>query len=207
MRIDGGAAVRTVERSGTSTCRPSRGYLSELNLMTYGAFLFSFLRHPPPPPPASALPSSHHYLRLFSKSTKKTKRKRTNDATPRPADFHGSWDATVGVNSPLHDRRSDPEPGWSLDGCVENWLSRGAPREEVNVGLAFHGRSFRNARAPGEIHGGADESAWAIDEGSPQYFVSCFGGRGRRENERGDIGGEAERRVHFVSGVSALASP
>jgi hypothetical protein len=55
----------------------------------------------------------------------------------------------------------------------------------MNVGLAFYGRSFRGATALGAAHGGADDSAWPLDEGSPQYFVSF--GRGREKNEHDDI--------------------
>lgn len=85
-------------------------------------------------------------------------------------DFHGSWDATTGVNSPLYDASSDPEPGWSVDGCVKNWVARGAPQEKLNIGLGFYGRSFRNAKQLGVSHGGADDFSWDVDEGTPQYY-------------------------------------
>jgi len=85
-------------------------------------------------------------------------------------DFHGAWDALTGVNSALYDQDRDPENGWSVDGCVRNWIGGGAPLEGINVGLGFYGRSFRAAKALGSQHGGTDDSAWAIDEGTPQYF-------------------------------------
>ncbi|KAL3815838.1 hypothetical protein ACHAXA_007480 [Cyclostephanos tholiformis] len=85
-------------------------------------------------------------------------------------DFHGSWDAKVGVNSPLYDSSSDLEPGWSVDGCVRNWLDRGAPRDKLNIGLAFYGRSFAGSSSLGSSHTGADTVSWALDEGTPQYF-------------------------------------
>jgi len=85
-------------------------------------------------------------------------------------DFHGAWDTNTGVNSPLYDQASDPEAGWSVDGCVKNWVARGAPQEKLNIGLAFYGRSFRNAKELGVEHGGTDEFSWEIDEGTPQYF-------------------------------------
>ena len=103
-----------------------------------------------------------------------------------------------GVNSPLYDSVHDPEPGWSVDGCVRNWSERGAPKEKMNIGLGecanlvlhkkmhpqhlilylchtylgFYGRSFLNAKALHEPHGGTDDKTWAVDEGTPQYFVS-----------------------------------
>ena len=89
-------------------------------------------------------------------------------------DFHGAWDEKTGVNSPLYDQVSDPESGWSVDGCVKNWVALGAPQEKVNIGLGFYGRSFRGAKELGVAHGGTDDSSWEIDEGTPQYFVSNF---------------------------------
>jgi len=85
-------------------------------------------------------------------------------------DFHGAWDAYTGVNSALYDSIHDPEPGWSIDGCVKNWAERGAPTEKMNIGLGFYGRSFLNAKALHEPHGGTDDKTWSVDEGTPQYF-------------------------------------
>ena len=72
----------------------------------------------------------------------------------------------------MYDQSNDPEPGWSVDGCVRNWVERGAPKERLNIGLGFYGRSFRAAKGLGAAHGGTDDDAWEIDEGTPQYFVS-----------------------------------
>lgn len=85
-------------------------------------------------------------------------------------DFHGAWDTLTGTNSPLYDQSSDPEAGWSVDGCVKNWVARGAPKERLNIGLGFYGRSFRSAKRLGELHGGTDDQTWEVDEGSTQYF-------------------------------------
>eukprot|EP00804_Cyclotella_cryptica_P028311 CCRYP_013185-RB/>CCRYP_013185-RB protein AED:0.09 eAED:0.09 QI:289/0.87/0.88/1/1/0.88/9/382/644 len=85
-------------------------------------------------------------------------------------DLHGAWDPVTGVNSPLYDGRNDPEPGWSIDGCAKNWVEKGAPKDKLNIGLAFYGRSFKDAKALGELHGGTDDINWAVDEGTPQFF-------------------------------------
>ena len=57
---------------------------------------------------------------------------------------------------------------------MQNWVERGAPKEKLNIGLAFYGRSFRSAKALNAQHGGTDDSTWEVDEGTPQYFVSNF---------------------------------
>lgn len=55
---------------------------------------------------------------------------------------------------------------------MKSWVERGAPKDKLNIGLAFYGRSFRDAKELGVLHGGTDDFAWEIDEGTPQYFVS-----------------------------------
>lgn len=55
---------------------------------------------------------------------------------------------------------------------MRNWSERGASKEKLNIGLGFYGRSFLNAKALNEPHGGTDDKSWAVDEGTPQYFVS-----------------------------------
>jgi chitinase len=84
-------------------------------------------------------------------------------------DFHGTWNERVGVNAPLFDQK-DSEM-MSVHGCVENWVNGGAPREKINIGFPFYGRSFLGAKALYEEFGGAaDESMWHEDEGCPQYY-------------------------------------
>eukprot|EP00804_Cyclotella_cryptica_P020277 CCRYP_015903-RA/>CCRYP_015903-RA protein AED:0.05 eAED:0.05 QI:474/1/1/1/1/0.9/10/478/2037 len=93
-------------------------------------------------------------------------------------DFHGAWDASTGVNAPLFDQaKGDPEKGWSVHGCVENWVgsTSGNPkgeemRKKVNIGLPFYGRSYLDAKELYAPHGGVDEINWNEDDGSPQYF-------------------------------------
>ncbi|KAL7473604.1 hypothetical protein ACHAXS_014064 [Conticribra weissflogii] len=93
-------------------------------------------------------------------------------------DFHGAWDNITGVNAPLYDQaEGDPEPGWSVHGCVENWIGTSsdnakgdAQRPKVNIGLPFYGRSYLDAKELYVPHGGLDEINWKEDDGSPQYF-------------------------------------
>ena len=40
----------------------------------------------------------------------------------------------------------------------------------MNIGLGFYGRSFKDSKELGVTHGGTDEHAWEIDEGTPQWF-------------------------------------
>jgi len=83
-------------------------------------------------------------------------------------DFHGSWNNITGVNAPLYDQNGSPE--FSVHGCVGNWLKGGAPREKINIGFPFYGRSFLNAEHLYEPHEGNDETTWHMDEGVPQYY-------------------------------------
>ncbi|CAH1980289.1 unnamed protein product [Acanthoscelides obtectus] len=60
-------------------------------------------------------------------------------------DLHGSWDKVTGHNAPLYpsnlDNTADSKE-LNLVSCAEAWLSRGASRSKLNLGLAFYGRSF-----------------------------------------------------------------
>ena len=86
-------------------------------------------------------------------------------------DLHGSWDALTGTNAPLFDQGwSDRTRRWSVHGCVENYVERGVPLWQMNIGLPFYGRSFRGASGMKQTHGGADDVNFHLDEGSPQYF-------------------------------------
>ena len=86
-------------------------------------------------------------------------------------DLHGAWDELTGINAPMFDQGwTDKTPRWSIHGCVENYVELGAPLERINVGLPFYGRSFRKATGMKQLHEGADDVNFHLDEGSPQYF-------------------------------------
>ncbi|VEN58841.1 unnamed protein product [Callosobruchus maculatus] len=60
-------------------------------------------------------------------------------------DLHGSWDKVTGQNAPLYPSQFDTTPAskeLNIQSCVEAWISRGASRSKLNLGLAFYGRSF-----------------------------------------------------------------
>ncbi|KAL7527378.1 hypothetical protein ACHAXR_004037, partial [Thalassiosira sp. AJA248-18] len=87
-------------------------------------------------------------------------------------DFSGPWDNKVGINSPLY----DPSGGdGSIDSCVMNYIEGGAPRNKINIGLAFYGHSFVGGKFIGDEctldWAGicSDTQSWQADGGSPQY--------------------------------------
>jgi chitinase len=68
-------------------------------------------------------------------------------------DLHGPWggdgDPATNFNSALYSTENDPSPeiyaeNFNLSASVENYIERGVPREKLNAGLAFYGRSFAN---------------------------------------------------------------
>ncbi len=86
-------------------------------------------------------------------------------------DFHGAFEDKVDHNSPLYATDIYPEtPRFSVDGCVQNYMERGAPAEMLNVGAGFYGRSFAGATDLGGTHSGNDIAHWATDEGMPMYY-------------------------------------
>ncbi|EED94417.1 hypothetical protein THAPSDRAFT_261895, partial [Thalassiosira pseudonana CCMP1335] len=84
-------------------------------------------------------------------------------------DFHGAWDSVTGVNAPLYPQGFGNDE-FSIDRCVNNYMALGVPREKINIGLPFYGRSFKYATKLNQAHGGNDVANWPDDEGTPQYF-------------------------------------
>ncbi|XP_018787057.1 PREDICTED: chitinase-3-like protein 1 [Bactrocera latifrons] len=60
-------------------------------------------------------------------------------------DLHGPWDPVTGNNAPLFAGPNDiteKNKQLNLDAIIKYWLSEGAPREKLVVGVPFYGRSF-----------------------------------------------------------------
>jgi len=75
-------------------------------------------------------------------------------------DLHGPWggenNAVTNFNSSLYSVSNDPSPypineDFNLDASVQLYIDLGVPREKLNAGLAFYGRSF--AGVPDENNG------------------------------------------------------
>ena len=75
-------------------------------------------------------------------------------------DLHGPWggesNAVTNFNSSLYAISDDPSPypineDFNLDASVQLYIDLGVPREKLNAGLAFYGRSF--AGVPDENNG------------------------------------------------------
>jgi len=84
-------------------------------------------------------------------------------------DLFGAWDPVTGANAPLYHQGFGNED-FNIHSCVENYVALGAPRERMNIGLPFYGRSFKHATGFNQPHGGNDEANWPDDEGTPQYY-------------------------------------
>ncbi|XP_076235082.1 chitinase-3-like protein 1 [Calliopsis andreniformis] len=59
-------------------------------------------------------------------------------------DFNGNWNHYTGMNSPLYPGPKDDsyQRTLNINAIVEYWLSHGAPREKIIVGLPFYGITF-----------------------------------------------------------------
>ncbi|KAH0534516.1 hypothetical protein KQX54_004701, partial [Cotesia glomerata] len=57
-------------------------------------------------------------------------------------DFHGPWDPITGLNAPLHAGRGDQDRDFNSEAAVNYWLSKGAPKEKLILGVPTYGRTF-----------------------------------------------------------------
>ena len=64
-------------------------------------------------------------------------------ATLQGYDYHGSWEATTNQQSSLRTPKGDPAPSaFSSQVTVDAYLSRGAPRSKVVLGVPFYSRGW-----------------------------------------------------------------
>ncbi|CAL1528693.1 unnamed protein product [Lymnaea stagnalis] len=95
-------------------------------------------------------------------------------------DFHGPWGNTLGFNSPLY--ASPSESGWStqlnLDWVAKYYVSLGAPKSKLNLGIATYGRTFHLANANNHnigatVSGTGTAGPITKDAGSLAYYEVC----------------------------------
>nr|XP_036215864.1 chitinase-like protein 3 [Bactrocera oleae] len=96
-------------------------------------------------------------------------------------DLHGSWDPVTGNNAPLYAGPTDiteKNKQLNLDAIIKYWLSEGAPREKLVVGVPFYGRTFTLSDAEqhtvGAPHLGRGLAGqYSIEPGSIGYNELC----------------------------------
>ncbi|KAF3689391.1 Chitotriosidase-1 [Channa argus] len=94
-------------------------------------------------------------------------------------DFHGSWEAVTGHNSPLY--RSSVDSGshvhHNINSSVSHWLSLGAPAEKLLLGFPTYGRTYRlttgvtSVGAPAK--GPAEAGPYTRTAGFWAYYEVC----------------------------------
>lgn len=60
-------------------------------------------------------------------------------------DFHGSWNTFTGINGAMYAGPNDIsslQREMNVDASIRFWISQGAPRDKLNVGIGAYGRSF-----------------------------------------------------------------
>jgi len=59
-------------------------------------------------------------------------------------DLHGSWETFTGGNAPLYSRSNEvgEQRNLNIDAVVNYWISNGANKSKLILGLASYGRSF-----------------------------------------------------------------
>ncbi|XP_052265552.1 chitotriosidase-1-like isoform X2 [Dreissena polymorpha] len=60
-------------------------------------------------------------------------------------DLHGSWETFTGHNSPLFARSNEQgnQTYLNVDWAAKYWVSQGAPKEKMNIGVPLYGRTFK----------------------------------------------------------------
>ncbi|GAB3932315.1 glycoside hydrolase family 18 protein [Micromonospora vulcania] len=64
-------------------------------------------------------------------------------ATVQGYDFHGGWDAVANQQSALRVPAGAPDnPDFSVEVAIDGWITRGAPRDKLVLGIPYYGRGW-----------------------------------------------------------------
>ena len=95
-------------------------------------------------------------------------------------DFRGFWDKETGHHSPLYNNPRDENPDYNTDAVMNYYISKGAARSKLIVGIPFYGQSFSTVSTP---RGYKEESAgpglpgtWTKQRGMLAYYEICSKG-------------------------------
>lgn len=97
-------------------------------------------------------------------------------------DLHGSWDSTTGINAPLYAGPADitsKQKELNIDAIVNFWISQGAPKEKLVLGIPLYGRSFTLAnsnenRVGAQACGAGNAGSFVSEAGFLAYSEICY---------------------------------
>jgi chitinase len=89
-------------------------------------------------------------------------------------DFHGTWETMTNQQSALRAPAGDPvSPDFTVVSTVDAWLTRGAPRDQLVVGMPYYGRGWTGV--PDINHGlfqtSTGPAAGSVEAGTDNYRV------------------------------------
>jgi chitinase len=87
-------------------------------------------------------------------------------------DFHGSWELRTNQQSALRVPAGAPDnPDFSIENAINAWLSRGAPRDQLVLGLPYYGQGWTGTTGPGLFAPATGPAKGAFADGTEDYKV------------------------------------
>jgi chitinase len=85
-------------------------------------------------------------------------------------DYNGAWDPISNHNSPLY-TESQGNPSFNINSGFKMLTDvYHIPSTQINLGMAFYGRSFANCHGLFQSHTGSDTNFYSEDAGTPMYY-------------------------------------
>ena len=96
-------------------------------------------------------------------------------------DFRGFWDSQTGHHSPLYGDPGDESPNYNTDSVLRYYLSQGAPRSKLIVGIPFYGQAFTTSSTPTGAYrqdtaGPGKPGTWTKQRGMLAFYEICSKG-------------------------------
>jgi chitinase len=87
-------------------------------------------------------------------------------------DFHGSWELRTNQQSSIYVPKGAPDnPDFSIDNAVNAWLTRGAPRRDLVVGLPYYGQGWTGTTGSGLFAPATGPAVGVFANGTEDYKV------------------------------------
>jgi chitinase len=87
-------------------------------------------------------------------------------------DFHGSWELRTNQQSSLYVPKGAPDnPDFSADNAINAWLTRGAPRAQLVLGLPYYGQGWTGTTGSGLFAPATGPAVGVFANGTEDYKV------------------------------------